>query len=524
MSDPQKLMEALMTPCSTLSLKSSDSSDQSLTVFFENRLKKEYEYDDSTTERLLKEQVFQDLKAIIFDWLQETSVLYNESSSSPVQPSGEYKIFGSFRMEVNQKDSDLDTVCIVPRFVSRDDDFFGKLFTRLKSHEKVSEIYQISDAMVPLIKLKFREIPVDILFAKLEMDEIPKDLDFLHENDAVLQKIDEKSYKSLNGVRTAELIMRSVGNLQEFRVFLKLIKLWAKNNFIYSSVMGYLGGISYAILCAKICQLYPNYSVVNLIERFFFIYSLWIWDEMPVLLQSLCTSPDKCPNSKLLQFQWDEKAERTEMSIITPAFPCMNSSHTVSITTAQIIRKAFRKGYKRVRMVKNGLKSWDFLFEKVDFFEKFPLFLEISIVATINQGDFLIWKGHYESRLRKLIRIIESSKLHKLATFQLNPIPFEKKDPEFECCVCYFVGIKITEDNLNQAKLLKIKELDLDPVIKSFLDTVEIHQFIPDYLNTRIRLVEKENLDNIFLKPEKDKEKEVKEVKKILLKEKIPKI
>ena len=58
---------------------------------------------------------------------------------------------------------------------------------------------------------------------------------------------------------------------------LKAIKLWAKNKGIYSQIYGYLGGAAFSIMLAKICQLYPNYSTLELLDRFFFIYSHWMW-------------------------------------------------------------------------------------------------------------------------------------------------------------------------------------------------------------------------------------------------------
>ena len=537
MVENQRIYEILLTPHSVLSLKDSSSEEHALTDFFENRLKTLYEYEDSPEERLLKDQAFLELKQIIQSWLSEVAAsseisslptkdsayslktVKNRISAENPNSSGNLLIFGSFRMQVNHKESDLDTICIVPSFVSRDAHFFGLLLQTLKSHAKVSDIYPISDAMVPLIKLKFSTIPVDILFARLELPEIPANLsDFSANDDILLRNIDEKSYKSLNGIRTADLILKSVKNIKEYRVFLRLVKLWAKNKLIYSSVMGYLGGISYAILCAKICQLYPNFSVSRLLERFFFIYSLWIWEEMPVLIEKMWTNTENSPNSKLLQFQWDEKAEKTEMSIITPAFPCMNSSHTVSITTGQIIRKMLRKGYRTIRGIKDA-KDWDSLFEKVRFFEKYTRFVEISIVARKNQEDFLIWKGHYESRLRKFLRIIEGLKLHKIVTFHLNPTGFERKDAEFPFCVSFYIGVKITEENAQHAKLLRLKEVDLDSVVKSFLDSaVESHQFIPEYMNTRIRIVKREEIEAGIAGKGKEK------AKKLFLKEKIDKI
>jgi len=44
---------------------------------------------------------------------------------------------------------------------------------------------------------------------------------------------------------------------------------------IYSNVLGFLGGISWALLVAHVCQLYPNAAASTLVHRFFFVFSQW---------------------------------------------------------------------------------------------------------------------------------------------------------------------------------------------------------------------------------------------------------
>lgn len=52
--------------------------------------------------------------------------------------------------------------------------------------------------------------------------------------------------------RCADKILELSKNLKGYKILLKIIKIWAKNKGIYSNMMGYLGGISWAILLIKI--------------------------------------------------------------------------------------------------------------------------------------------------------------------------------------------------------------------------------------------------------------------------------
>jgi len=49
----------------------------------------------------------------------------------------------------------------------------------------------------------------------------------------------------------------------------------ASDRGIYSNVIGFLGGVSWAILVAKVCQLYPKAGLATLLEKFFIVFSEW---------------------------------------------------------------------------------------------------------------------------------------------------------------------------------------------------------------------------------------------------------
>lgn len=44
---------------------------------------------------------------------------------------------------------------------------------------------------------------------------------------------------------------------------------------VYSNALGYLGGVSWAMLVARTCQLYPNAAASTIVLKFFFVFQRW---------------------------------------------------------------------------------------------------------------------------------------------------------------------------------------------------------------------------------------------------------
>uniref|UniRef100_H2ZD15 polynucleotide adenylyltransferase n=1 Tax=Ciona savignyi TaxID=51511 RepID=H2ZD15_CIOSA len=126
---------------------------------------------------------------------------------------GKLYTFGSYRLGVCAKGADIDTLCVVPRHVNRTD-FFSSFCLLLKERSEVSELRAIEDAFVPVIKLKFEGVEIDILFSRLALQVVPIDQDL--RDDSLLKNLDIRCIRSLNGCRVTDEILHLVPNIENF--------------------------------------------------------------------------------------------------------------------------------------------------------------------------------------------------------------------------------------------------------------------------------------------------------------------
>ena len=125
----------------------------------------------------------------------------------------------------------------------------------------------------------FDGVEIDLLFARVDRKKVVNfGMDDIID-DNILRNCDEKTIRSLAGARDTNKILQLVPNKAHFELVLRCIKLWAKNRGIYANVMGYFGGITWALLVAKICIDNPNAQPNKLLARFFEFYSTYSWGE-----------------------------------------------------------------------------------------------------------------------------------------------------------------------------------------------------------------------------------------------------
>ncbi|XP_057446982.1 nuclear poly(A) polymerase 1-like [Lotus japonicus] len=387
---------------------------------------------ESQQEAVGREEVLGRLDQIVKNWIKIVSRAKGFNEQLVQEANAKIFTFGSYRLGVHGPGADIDTLCVGPRHATRHEDFFGELGKMLFESQEVTEFHPVPDAHVPVMKFKFNGVSVDLLYARLSLWVIPEDLDISQES--VLQNVDEQTVLSLNGCRVTDQVLRLVPNIQNFRTTLRCMRFWAKRRGVYSNVAGFLGGINLALLVARICQLYPNALPNMLVSRFFRVYTQWRWPN-PVML---CGIEEGSLGLQIWDPRRNPKDKFHLMPIITPAYPCMNSTYNVTASTLRIMSEEFQRGSEICEAMEGSKADWDSLFEPYPFFESYKNYLQIDIAAE-NADDLRSWKGWVESRLRQLTLKIER---HTYGVLQCHPYPgeFSDKSRPFHCC--YFMGLQ----------------------------------------------------------------------------------
>ncbi|XP_067097609.1 poly(A) polymerase alpha [Osmerus mordax] len=400
------------------------------------------------------------LNTLVKEWIRDISELKNLPASLIETVGGKIFTFGSYRLGVHTKGADIDALCVSPRHVERTD-FFTSFYEKLKEQEEVKDLRAVEEAFVPVIKLSFDGIEIDILFARLALQTIPEHLDL--RDDGLLKNLDIRCIRSLNGCRVTDEILHLVPNIENFRLTLRTIKLWAKRHNIYSNILGFLGGVSWAMLVARTCQLYPNAVASTLVHKFFLVFSKWEWPN-PVLLKQ----PEDC---NLNLPVWDPRVTPSDryhlMPIITPAYPQQNSTYNVSASTRAVMVDEFKQGLAITDEILQNKAEWSKLFEAPNFFQRYKHYI-VLLASAPTEKQHLEWVGLVESKIRILVGNLEKNEFITLAHVnpQSFPGPKEGADKE-EFSTMWVIGIVFKKmegsENLN---------VDLTFDIQSFTDTV----------------------------------------------------
>jgi|EP01049_Picozoa_sp_SAG25_P006663 poly(A) polymerase len=219
-----------------------------------------------------RKHVLTTLEGLLTEWSR--SVTLRHGLTEPAASACRLLTFGSYFLDCHAPDDDIDTLCLGPPHASRGE-FFEDFVELLRREPSVSELQPILESYVPHIKITCSGVQVDILYAQLGANAKGTVEGVDIRADSTLVGIDEKSVLSLNGCRVGMELLDLVPDRDVFREALRCIKCWSRRRGIYGNILGFPGGVAYAILVARVCQLYPRAQPSTILSRFFRWYSGW---------------------------------------------------------------------------------------------------------------------------------------------------------------------------------------------------------------------------------------------------------
>lgn len=191
-----------------------------------------------------------------------------------------------------------------------------------------------------------------------------------------------------------------------FQYLLTFIRVWAQNVGLYGQVYGYLGGFSWAILCASICREHlPKHlellsldQFFHLVKKFFSTYANFNWSHHSIRLYPHHLSRDT----------------RGAMQILCPSPPYDNSSRSTTRSTLQLIVQAIRQAHDEETEA------------ILDLTNEFP---DPSIQSIIQ----LTLSGQNITELNQWIGYMKSRLAHFLTNCEDNCQLFVQTDHRVEC-------------------------------------------------------------------------------------------
>jgi 2'-5' RNA ligase len=257
---------------------------------------------------------------------------------------------GSTALGIATPQSDIDVVCIIPKDVERIF-FLSKLQNILSLFATSTRL--VEDAQIPILKLVINDVAIDILVAQSPVFPVVFSLPaFVRQQ----SKFDTLSWQILSGVLEVNYILKTVQeivNIEQFRLYVRTIRAWAKARGLIGNGWGYLGSYSWTILVVNAILAYPKHgkstSLEDFITFFFKMYAQHDWKEAIALTQVGKT--------------YKANTKRDKMPIITNIEPCFNSAKNVTRSTFKHIKTELNRAHHLTKKSAQE-SSWESLLDK----------------------------------------------------------------------------------------------------------------------------------------------------------------
>ncbi|KAI0875059.1 Poly(A) polymerase central domain-containing protein [Hypoxylon argillaceum] len=362
---------------------------------------------ETASETKKREKVLNDLQRIADEFVRKVARAKEPHNDVLIRDArGEVFTYGSYCLGVYGPGSDIDTLVTAPRYVSRDDYFkyFPDLLTEMAPPGSITGLTAVEDAFVPIIKFEYWGISIDLIFSRIAtLTQFPPRNQLQLTSNEYLRGLDDRELRSLNGTRVTREILNLVPEQSTFRTALRAIKLWAQRRAIYANIIGFPGGVVWAMMVARVCQLYPKATSATIVAKFFLVMKGWPWP-IPVQLKHMEDGP-------LNVRVWNPKIYKSDsfhlMPVITPAYPQMCATFNITKSTKTIIQRELERGVALTDKILGSERPWKDLFVKHSFFTQDHKYYLAVIATSTTKEAHKIWSGFVESKVRILVGELE---------------------------------------------------------------------------------------------------------------------
>jgi poly(A) polymerase len=120
-------------------------------------------------------QVMNELNNIIREWVKICGRKLGFDEEQISTWGGKIFEFGSYRLDVHTPGTDIDALVVAPVHIDRDKHFFEVLPEMLQKNKEqygIKKLILVREAFVPCIKMVYKGVDIDLLFARIEWKEV----------------------------------------------------------------------------------------------------------------------------------------------------------------------------------------------------------------------------------------------------------------------------------------------------------------------------------------------------------------
>ena len=211
----------------------STQKDKNECEYIEEVLRKDFNLYETSKESMKREEILRSLKDCVIEAVKNMYKAKGKTDEEAKNAGGGVFSFGSYRLGIVGPGDDIDVLCIAPATDKKEDnkcerfEFFDEMekeLEKLRNEKEITQIVPIPDAKVPIIKLIYKGIPIDILVACVSFKSIGDN--FPLEDDNILKNCCDKCILSLNGCRVTNAIYKSLAKerIKDFQNYIQNVK------------------------------------------------------------------------------------------------------------------------------------------------------------------------------------------------------------------------------------------------------------------------------------------------------------